>query len=278
MSKTVDLEVLEDVKTITILNSEFNMYGPVDKPLFLAHDVAELIEYSTDKVGQMLDLVDDDEKLTDTIYRGGQSRDMWFLTEDGLYELLMQSRKPLAKKFKAEIKKMLKIIRSGGLQANRAMVERGGNLVIENAKILFRNFSGEETKFNRAGDRNFCVIIDDDKQAEKLLDDGWNIKQLQPRDDGDTPKHYVNVTVRFDNFPPKIFLVTKRKKTLLDETTVNTLDFADIYNVDLTINPSKWETNGKTGVKAYLKTMYATIEEDEFSEKYADIDDGDQPF
>ena len=106
MQKITENDVA-NVESIVVLNTNFNMYGTIDKPLFLAADVAELIEYSTDKVGQMLENVDDDEKLTDTIYRGGQKREVWFLTENGLYELLMQSRKPIAKKFKAEIKKIL---------------------------------------------------------------------------------------------------------------------------------------------------------------------------
>lgn len=152
------------------------------------------------------------------------------------------------------------------------MSNRLKNVSIENARICFRNFSGKAGTFNAEGIRNFCVILDD-RLADQMKEDGWNVKYLKPREEGETPQPYISVAVSYRNIPPKIVLVTSHGKSVLSEDTVGTLDWAEIENVDLIFSPYPWEMNGRSGIKAYLKTMYVTISEDEFESKYYETPD-----
>lgn len=147
------------------------------------------------------------------------------------------------------------------------------NLSIENARIIYRNFSGKEMKFNRAGDRNFCVVIEDAGVADRLRMDGWNVKILQPRNEEDDPAFYIQVSVSYKIRPPKIFMIAGKHKTALTEETIDALDYADIKTTDLVIRPYEWAVNGKSGIKAYLDALYVTIVEDAFAHKYATFEE-----
>ena len=94
---------LQVINQQEILGKDFKIYGTLESPLFLAKDVAEVIEHSD--VSKMVKTVDEDEKLIRTLFVSGQNRELWFLTEYGLYEVLMQSRKPIAKQFKKQIRR-----------------------------------------------------------------------------------------------------------------------------------------------------------------------------
>lgn len=147
------------------------------------------------------------------------------------------------------------------------------NIIIEGARIGFRNFSGKEGQFNPAGKRNFCVFLEEDL-AKKLESDGWNVRWLQPRDDQENEQGYLQVAVSFDNIPPKIIMITSGGKTILDADSVGLLDWAEISEIDLIIRPYNWvlhegTKNEKSGVKAYVKSMYVQIVEDEFEKKWA---------
>lgn len=115
-----ELKVLNEQE---VLGKQFKVYGTAEEPLFLAKDVAEWIEYDTSSVHKMLANVDDDEKVRKIVPTLGGIQESWFLTENGLYEVLMQSRKPIAKQFKKEVKEILKTIRKHGIYATDNVID-----------------------------------------------------------------------------------------------------------------------------------------------------------
>lgn len=117
----MDLQVVHEQ---AVLEQNFKVYGTVESPLFLARDVAEWIGYDPESINKLLAVVDQSEKLTGRLFRSGQGREMWFLTEDGLYEVLMLSRKPIAKEFKKQVKEILKSIRKNGVYATDDFISK----------------------------------------------------------------------------------------------------------------------------------------------------------
>lgn len=115
-----ELKVLNEQE---VLGKQFRVYGTAEEPLFLAKDVAEWIEYDTSSVNKMITNVDDDEKVRKNVPTLGGIQESWFLTENGLYEVLMQSRKPIAKQFKKEVKEILKTIRKHGIYATDNVID-----------------------------------------------------------------------------------------------------------------------------------------------------------
>jgi hypothetical protein len=153
------------------------------------------------------------------------------------------------------------------------MPANDNTVMMEGVQIIFRNFAGKEGQYNREGDRNFAVLLDE-KIAGAMAEDGWNIKWLRPRseEEGEEPQAYLPISVNFKGRPPRIVMITSRGRTNLDEDTVETLDWADIINVDLIVRPYEWTVNQKSGIKAYLQALYVTIEEDALERKYAEMD------
>lgn len=127
------------------LDKEIDVYGTVETPLFLAKDVADWIEHSD--VSMMVKNVDDEEKVTSNVCTLGGNQDAWFLTEDGLYEVLMQSRKPIAKQFKKGVKEILKSIRKTGAYSTTVQIKdrvEAGMIWIEGCKKIL-NLSESST-------------------------------------------------------------------------------------------------------------------------------------
>lgn len=145
-----------------------------------------------------------------------------------------------------------------------------GILQIDDARIIYRNFSGAASKFNREGDRNFAVIIPNQELADKLIDEGWNVKIKPPRDEDDEPFMYLPVKIKFNDRGPNVYLITGNKKNQLDEESISCLDDVDILSVDMDIRPYDWEVNGKTGRTAYLQSIAVVQELDRFAERYGE--------
>ena len=140
---------------------------------------------------------------------------------------------------------------------------------IEDARIIYRNFEGVASKFNREGDRNFAVIVPNDEIKDILVEAGWNVKIKPPRDEEDTPFMFIPVKVKFNNRGPAAYLRSGETVTRLNEETIGILDEIDIQSVSMDLRPYDWDVNGKTGRTAYLQAIDVIQNIDRFGDMYA---------
>lgn len=150
-------------------------------------------------------------------------------------------------------------------------------LQIDDARICFRNFRGEESAFNAKGNRNFSVVIPDMEIAEALLENKnkygvpWNVKIKAPREEGEAPFIHMQVKVKYtDRSGPKVYLISGNNRVELDEETIGMLDDIDIRSVDMDIRP--YDDEGRMGAfrSAYLQTLYVVQNVDRFAARFAE--------
>lgn len=151
-----------------------------------------------------------------------------------------------------------------------------GVLQIDEARIIFRNFRGEGSKFNKEGDRNFAMVIPSQDIADELINDtnrfgvGWNVKIKAPREEGEEPFMYLPVKVKFNDRGPSVYLQSGKNRVKLTKDNIHTLDDIDIVSVDLDIRPYDDEINGKPFRAAYLQSMLVIQDIDRFAARFAE--------
>lgn len=143
-----------------------------------------------------------------------------------------------------------------------------GILQIDDARIIFKNFEGREDTYNRAGDRNFALVIPTEEQADMLKEEGWNVKIKAPREEGDVPFMYLPVKVKYnEKGGPKAILVSGSNTRHLNEDTIGMLDHISIQSIDMDIRPFDWNMHGTSGRTAYLQAIWVTQKIDRFDER-----------
>lgn len=151
-----------------------------------------------------------------------------------------------------------------------------GIMQIDNARIIFKNFEGRGDKFNREGDRNFSLLIEDPDTADAMVEKGWNVKIKEGRDEDEGPFMRLPVKVKFTEYGPKVYLNSAGNITELDEESIACLDNIDIESVDMDIRPYDWDVNGKTGRTAYLQSMNVVQRIDRFAARYSNMRDDEK--
>jgi hypothetical protein len=146
---------------------------------------------------------------------------------------------------------------------------------LEGVRVIHKNFRGQEKQYNPPGNRVFSIVIEDLILAAQMIGDGWNLKPLMSRDEeGVIDAYFLPVKVKYDSeWPPRIYKVSPSTgdQLLLREDTIDMLDYLDIEFVDVILNPFRWTVNENSGVKAYVQTMYAVIDENSLDVKYANV-------
>ena len=264
-----------------VLGKQFKVYGTLEEPLFLAKDVAIWIENKN--VSQMLRTVDEEEKGIYNVYTPGGNQEMWFLTEDGLYEVLMQSRKPIAKQFKKEVKKILKALRTGKAVLTPQLTEEqqiilqlydGGITAVEAGKRLGeieygkgREY-GETVGFEKGEDSGMSKICDDGVIDQKQLfimiketyPDDWKLLAVEP-----DPKEWSRFLKRMGYLRTQRFPQAKdRSKMELKAAYQPNNNFKNLFEENhLAIVKSIDDGRGKVSI-TYTKEISKLISNENF--------------
>lgn len=142
-----------------------------------------------------------------------------------------------------------------------------GDLAVEGAAVIYKNFGGEPTNFNPSGGKRTFALVLPQYMADSLVEEGWNVKHRPPREEGDEDMYYTEIVVNLNSmFPPKLHLVIRHgdRETMidLDDVNITELDKNLLTNIDLIIHPYNHGRANAAGatVKGYLKTLYATME------------------
>jgi hypothetical protein len=148
---------------------------------------------------------------------------------------------------------------------------RPADALFEDADIIFKNFAGKEKPMNEKGKRNFVLKLSE-VQAAALIRDGFNVKYLTSKEEGEPDQAILKINVNFKNPPgPKCVMIGSKGKTTLDVDLVEMLDYVEFDKADIIITPYQYTMNGRQGISAYLKSIYVTIVEDALERKYADV-------
>ena len=176
--RTEPIQVLSETE---LLGHKFTVYGTAENPLFLAKEVAECIDYAKTSQGyydvsRMVGTVDEEEKYLRTIFVDGRNYEMWFLTEDGLYEVLFQSRKPIAKEFKKGVKEILKTIRKTGGYIATKQDDTPEEIMARALTIANETLARREKRLKE-------LEADNQHQQEVIEEKDAKIAKIQPKAD-----------------------------------------------------------------------------------------------
>ena len=161
-------QLLQVLQTTTLMGKELTVYGTPENPLFVAKDIAAWIDYDQSSVNKMVNTVDDDEKVRNIIPTLGGNQEMWTLTEDGLYEVLMQSRKPIAKQFKKGVKKILNEIRTKGSFSSTAVQPK---TQAELSLMIAQSLVDQERRVMALESRMDAIDAEREENNRRLLDE-----------------------------------------------------------------------------------------------------------
>lgn len=148
------------------------------------------------------------------------------------------------------------------------------DIEIENANVKwgFSHFDGKADTFNDEGDHNFTLVIPEE-HAKQLMDEGWNIRTLEGREEGDPPEYTLKVKISYRFEAPKVYIIKGKRKFRADESDLQDIKRTTCEQLDVIITPSRWVHGRDTGITAYVKEMYAKVKESRFSAHYSDYEE-----